>query len=72
MNVVVTRSEAADTALFSRCVRREENRLYLHGTQLQFSRGESTLTSAGCKGLQLICYDPFTEQRKNHYVQHKI
>lgn len=35
-----------------------------HGRQIHLSHRESIPTSAGGKGLQLICYDPFTEQKE--------
>lgn len=61
MNAAVMCSKAADTALFARP---EGNRLYFHGTQIQLDLRKSTLESAGCKGLQVISYDTFTEQKE--------
>lgn len=52
--------KAADAALFLRFVR-QKNRLSFHGT---LNWRENALTSAGCKGAQLICYNPFAEQKE--------
>lgn len=60
MNAVTVCFKAADAALFPRFVR-QKNRLSFHGT---LNWRQNALTSAGCNGAQLICYNPFAEQKE--------
>lgn len=65
-------SEAAGATFFSRLLRDGESRLYFPGPQIQLNGRESTFASAGCRGLQMVCCDPFTKwKEKTFYVQHE-